>query len=108
MVNTVTNLSTQYFLIESGTVLTFPTDRHRTYFAIQDRENSSVHIWIGPTDPPGDVDQWFSIGGTDAIDILHLERGVFGPVHITESAQGDGEITILSAVTEVPTITMRE
>lgn len=99
----VPNLETFYYVIPDGQMLIFQADRHRTSFALQDRETSDVFVWLGST-PPADVEQWFSIGGTANIDIYVLQRGVYGPIYITEGGATDGECTIMSSIREQPTI----
>ena len=96
----VPHLNTFFFPVPDGQWIRLAEDRHRTFFAIQDREVTDIHIWVG-ANPSANTDEWFSIGGTDQIDIMYLPKGVYGPIYIAESGGGAGEVSILSSITEV-------
>ena len=101
--NQVPRLQTYHFTIPDLEALVFEENKHRTYFAVQDRETTSVFIWIG-LNPPADTAEWLSIGGPmDQTNTATLENGVFGPIYIAEGGGSTGEITVVSALLEIPT-----
>lgn len=101
--NLVPNLCTFAYSVAVGMMMVFPKDKHRTRFIVQDRDTQNILLWVG-CDPSADLSEWLSLGGTMEPDTLDFITGIAGPIYITDSAGGTGNFSIVSPLTEVPTL----
>jgi len=100
----VPHLQTFYFLQPIGQMVCFPPDKHRTFFAVQDTDSQVLNFWLG-SEPPVDIDMWFSLGGNTARDVYTFQRGIYGPIYMTEQGGTvEGEIFVISNLAEQPAI----
>ena len=95
----VPHLQTYYISHAVGEMIVFPADKHRTFIAFQDTDAQDLHIWIG-SNPPTDITQWFSLGGSTERDTLAFDRGVYGPIYISEAGGAAGDAFVLSNLAE--------
>ena len=99
----VPHLQTFHFIHDAIEAVVFAEDKHRTFFGVQDTDAQNLHMWIG-LDPDPDVENWFSLGGSTTRDTFIFDKGVFGPIYLSEGTGVSGEIFVLSNLTESPTI----
>lgn len=99
----VPHLQSHYFSHADDEMIVLPTDKHRTHLSIQDTDSQTLHIWIG-LNPPADIDEWFSLGGSTERDTITFTRGVYGPIYMSEAGGNAGDAFILSNLIENATV----
>ena len=96
----VPRIEFQYFSWAGATeVLKFGTNKHRTYFALEDDDTHDLHMWVGENPDPN-LGIWWSISNETAF----FEYGVYGPLWFAEPGGAGGDMKVISSLVETPEI----
>ena len=98
----VPHICTFSYSIPAGEMIVFPMDKHRTRFIMQDIDAQNLLFWCG-CDPAIDITEWLALGGSMEPDTFDFSHGLAGPIYVTDSVGGIGELTIISSLQEAPT-----